>query len=276
MFQCALGRLVPRLFPPSPSLDLHVFVDAGGQPARHRVWGGLAAASETAHCWIETAVQDLRVAHPNLVSENREVKGKYLGREVAVQVGQRLRADDPGLLFWTNWYPRSDGEAMHRTQEMIGTFLTHRRVGRTRLDRERVEACFDRSRDYYHRRLTSAVNRHKVVSMLAHLTWLTTRLGAWQLGELLRSVTIVIDNENLPSAPEAGYFIKAFSAALLQNAGMAIRWTGPALFEEANVGAIRVRPDADSSQEPGLQLVDVLLPAVQQRLPDYGRASDDS
>lgn len=276
MFQGAVGRIVPRVLPPSPMLDLVAYLDAGGQPSRHRVWGGLATVSEHGLRWIETTLAELRTAHPEAVQPTGEIKGRDAGLDAAVKLGSRLREEDPGLLFWANWYPRSDGGAMHRIQEQLAVFLARRRAVPSRLDRDRVGAAFDRAGRFYAHALRRPVNRHKVVSMLAHLTWLTTRCGEWRLAECLRSVTLVIDNENLPAPAEAAYFIKTFAAAQFQAAGMAARLTGTALFEEAGVGTIQVRVDADSAREPGLQVVDVLLQAVQQRLPDYGRPSDSS
>jgi hypothetical protein len=47
------------------------------------------------------------------------------------------------------------------------------------------------------------------------------------------------------------------------------RLTGKALRESPDEGAVRIDMDADSRQIPGLQVVDILLQAVQRRLPGY-------
>src|SRR4051794_32918001 len=109
MFQTALGRLGSTVIPPSESLDLHVFIDAGGRSNTKRVWGGLALLDRRELLWIDSALTRLRALLPTALSPSGELKGKNVPTEIAKGAGLRFRREDRRILFWANWYPEFDG-----------------------------------------------------------------------------------------------------------------------------------------------------------------------
>lgn len=94
---------------PSDSLDLHVFIDAGGRSNSKRVWGGLALLNAQELSWIDTELSRLRASLPDAINQSGELKGKNVPTQIAKDSGLRFRQEDRRILFWANWYPEFDG-----------------------------------------------------------------------------------------------------------------------------------------------------------------------
>lgn len=53
MFQTAIGRIGSKIVSAPLSLEMRVFLDAGGKANRRRVWGGLAIIGERELDWLQ-------------------------------------------------------------------------------------------------------------------------------------------------------------------------------------------------------------------------------
>ncbi len=275
MFQGALGRLGSRIQAPAESLSLQVFVDAGGRATENRVWGGLAAIGDIEATWLAGAMLDLKSRHQQLCLPTGELKGSALPDSEIRSLGCRMRDEDHRILFWANWYPAAEHPRMIAQATRTIAFLRSLRADRYRLDAKQID-------DRYSRMATfladlKGINRHKVVSTLTHLEWLTKELKRTSLGAQLGSVKIVLEREDIPLPRDCAEFLRLFVVASLQSVGMSARLTWRALREAPDEGAITIDPGAESADNPGLQFVDILLQGVQRGLPGYsGRKKADN
>lgn len=271
MFQCALGRVHSEVVLPSESLNLFVYIDAGGWAKSKRVWGGLAAFGRLEDNWIDRKIHDLGIQHPHARETTGELKGRRLDLGAVVDTGRLILSEGRRMCFWSNWYPKPDQSAADDFLRAFGGI----RAARWRLDASRIQARNDAWAGYLER--LKPVNRWKVFSLLAHLQWLVQEIRRTRVGHQLSRVELLVDREALPSPAKAGELVKTMFAASLQHAGMSLAKTGRAYEETPQEGAVRVDMDANSAVSSGLQLVDVLLQAVQRRLPGYGsRRHDDA
>ena len=269
MFQVAIGRVGSTIVQPSESLSLYVYIDAGGHASETRVWGGLAAVGGQEDTWLADTVDDLKVKYPEAVLPSGELKGACLSDIAVRATGRRIRDECHRLLFWSNWYPVSTSRGVIALGGYFVDSISSLRADRHRLDRQLVDDHYRRVTDYLMSRLKD-INRHKVMSMMAHIQWLTAELKRVRIADQLCAVKVVIDRENFPEPSSVcADLLKLHVAASLQAAGMSVRLTGRAPFEIHDEGAVVIDVNADSRNIPGLQVVDVLLQAVQRRLPSY-------
>ncbi|HEV8603932.1 MAG TPA: hypothetical protein VGQ99_01120 [Tepidisphaeraceae bacterium] len=270
MFQTALGRLGSAVIAPSESLDLHVFIDAGGRSNSRRVWGGLALLNARELSWIDAELSQLRALLPEALNQSGELKGKNVPTQIAKDAGLRFRQENRRILFWANWYPEFDGPELIETRRQLSQFLADLRPNATHLERSEIEAWHTDMRDYFDGLLP--VNGHKVISIVAHLSWLFGEIARVNLGPQLRSAHVVIDEENLPTPELTNRFLTGFVAAGLQAAGMSFRRTG-GCFRRLDSGGCHVTMDASakSDEHAGLQYADILLQVVQRQLPGFTR-----
>jgi len=98
-----IGRLGSLVRVPSNSLDLYVFVDAGGRASERRLWGGLACIGDREIAWLRQRLDDLKKTLPNCLEPSGELKGKHVPTPIAQQLGQDLREEDRRSLFWATW-----------------------------------------------------------------------------------------------------------------------------------------------------------------------------
>jgi hypothetical protein len=265
MFQTALGRLGSAVIAPGESLDLHVFIDAGGRSNSKRVWGGLALLNAGELSWIDAELSQLRASLPDALNPSGELKGKNVPTQIAKNAGLRFRQEDRRILFWANWYPEFDGPELIKMRRQLSQFLMDLRPHTTHLERSEIEAWHTDLRDYFDG--LPPVNGHKVISIVAHLGWLFREIARVNLGPQLPSAHIAIDEENLPTPELTNRFLTGFVAAGLQGAGMSFRRTG-GCFRRLNTGGCHVTVDAsaESDKHAGLQYVDILLQVVQRQL----------
>jgi hypothetical protein len=271
MLQTTLGRLDSSIVAPPGTLDLYVFVDAGGRQAECRVWGGLAAIGTQELMWIESAVCDLKRRYANRTEVSGELKGKVVSTRDAMREGRTLDLKGRRIRFWVNWYPRASESSLARLRQEFQDFLAGLHPHGHRLDQDRVER-WSRDMEKYFRKL-KPVNRHKVLSLLAHIQWLAGDIRRTGIGSQLGSAKIIVDREDFPKPAGCANLVKAFVSASLQAAGMSYRLTGSAAREEPEEGAVTVDVHSDSAAHAGLQYCDVLLQAVQQQLPRPKRLS---
>jgi len=268
MFQTALGRLGSNIITLSESLDLHVFIDAGGRSNSRRVWGGLACLGANELLWIDTELFRLRALLKGSLTQSGELKGKAVPTEIAKEAGAKLRQADRRILFWTNWYPEFDGAELVEMRRQLSDFLRNLHPDPFHLERAEIEASYADMRNYFDG--LKPVNGHKIISIVAHLVWLFREIERANLGAQLRSAHFIIDEENLPDPTIASRFLTAFSAAGLQGAGMTFRRTG-GCFRRVNTGGchVTVAPSSKSDEHAGLQYVDILIQVVQRQLPGF-------
>jgi hypothetical protein len=268
MLQTALGRLGSTVVAPNESLDLIVFIDAGGKADLTRVWGGLALLDERELSWIDTELARLRAALPDVLDLRGELKGKNVPTPLAKDAGVRFRQEGRRILFWANWYPDFDGAELAALRRQLSEFLTGLRPDPAHLERPEIEAWQADLQEYFDS--LRSVNGHKIISILAHLGWLFREIARVNLGPQLRSVRVVVDHENLPSPERTNRFLKGFVAAGLQGSGMSFRRTG-GCFRRIDTGGcnVVVEESAKSHEHSGLQYVDILLQVVQRQLPGY-------
>lgn len=268
MVQTAHGRLGSTVVASSGSLDLHVFIDAGGRANSKRVWGGIALLNARELSWIDSELSHLRALLPDALSQSGELKGRNVPTQIAKDTANRFRQEDRRILFWANWYPEFDGPELDAMRQQFLQFLTDLRPSPTNFERSEIEAWNTDLRDYF--RGLREVNRHTIISIIAHLNWLFSEIARVQLGPQLRSAHVLVDDENLPTPMLTNRFLTAFVASGLQGSGMSFRRTG-GCFRRVNTGGCHVTVDgsAKSHEHAGLQYVDILLQVVQRQLPRF-------
>ena len=264
-----MGRLGSRIHALPESLALRVFVDAGGRAAENRVWGGLAIVDDFEAAWLDRTMHGLKARHADLCLPSGELKGAELTDDEVRNLGRRIKDEDHRVLFWANWFRAATDPRMATLGKKAVDFLREVRADHYRLDAMEINNRYDRMAIFLEN--LKGINRHKVVSTLAHLGWLMEELKLRSLGPQLRSVSVVLDREDIPLTRDCAEFLRLFLVPSLQAVGMSARITWRSLREAPGTGAIMVEPDADSRTYSGLQFVDILLQGVQRGLPGYSR-----
>lgn len=265
MLKTTLGRLGSSIISPDRSLDLFVFLDAGGRPSGHRLWAGLAAVGERELARIEEDMEHLKQAYPDRLERDGELKGKNVPVEVAKKLGRKLHSSaNRRSRFWVNWYPRHDDGTCQQLCQVLSDVLRTYRVNPSMRDSGRAEKWFVAKTRLFDD--LKPTNRHKMLSILASIGWLCEEIKRVEIGPQMRSVRVCVDQENLPGMEDCAALVKGFTCACLQGVGMSVRLTGKVFRESHEEGAVAVRLDCDSARCPGLQYVDVLLQVVQDRV----------
>ena len=261
MFQTAIGRIQSIIEYPPRTLDMWVFLDAGGKAGKQRVWGGLAAIGDSELGWIESVIKDIDSKN----NTDSELKGHELDLEVIKAAGKKIKIEDRRVIFWANWLPDWRDQKSQNCSRYLGDFLASLRPNSSNLNYSSIESmqsvmagCYSGLKD---------VNKHKIMSIIMHLQWLIEEINRRKLGDQLKSVKLVIDNENFPSqAIECGVIVKSFFAAGLQHVGMDCSLTGTAFREKPNEGSVSVDLLGNSGEVAGIRYVDVLLQAVLRKV----------
>lgn len=267
MFQVAIGRLGSRIVGSRDSLDLYVYIDAGGRASENRVWGGLAVVGDRENVWIATHVEDLRSRHAGCLRPNGELKGSDLSDSEVVNSGRKIRENDRRILFWANWYPEAARQDVSNVVERYLKEMKEIRADQYRLDRDEIDWRYRELTEYFEN--LKGINKYKTLSILAHFHWLVAEIERVRLGSELRTVSILVDREDFPAPSRCAELLKLHIAAELQAVGMSVKLTGRVFRERYSEGAITIDVGSDSSASFGLELTDVLIQAVQRRLPGY-------
>jgi hypothetical protein len=260
MFQTAIGRLQGIIESPPRSLDLWVFLDAGGKAGDQRVWGGLAAIGESELSWIEKVLDDMRKNG----SEAIELKGRELETSIIKATGRRILQEDRRIIFWANWLLDWKDLKSEEFSKRLGSALNSLKPNPHHIEQHTIEAWQNNNANYFE--TLKPINRHKLLSIIIHVQWLIAEIKRIQLGAQLKSARIVIDQENFPDEAQCGVVVKSFIAAGLQSAGMDFSLTGKAFREEAREGSVSVNVAAKSGENTGVQFVDILLQAVLRKV----------
>jgi hypothetical protein len=138
MFLTAIGRLGSVLEMPPESLDLSIFLDAGGRARETRVWGGLACLGDRELQLLEQRLVDLKKAYPKRVEESRELKGKRVPTSIAKELGQQLREEERRSLFWASSCCDMNDRDFTWLRALFSAFLASQEAVPHRLDREQV------------------------------------------------------------------------------------------------------------------------------------------
>ncbi len=97
MFQTTIGRIDSTIEAPSQTLDIKIFIDAGGKADYRRVWGGLAVIGTSEIEWMKDTLDKYDK------SKHKELKGKDLSTEEIISIASRIREENRRILFWANW-----------------------------------------------------------------------------------------------------------------------------------------------------------------------------
>jgi hypothetical protein len=267
MFITAIGRIGSIIEAPPESLDLHVFLDAGGRASETRLWGGLACIDDRELAWLARRLDDLKALLPDCVEESGELKGKHVSAPLAKELGQYLREEDRRSVFWATWCAQMDDPVLTDLRTVFSGFLLSQKADSSRLDCVQLDDRFQRIASRFTN--LKAVNQHKVISILQHFKWLEDEARRTNLGNQLRSVRVIVDREDFPDPETCAVLMKEAVAATFQAVGMSYKLTGRALREKATEGAIVVDLAGDSHKCKGLQYVDILLQVVQRQLPGF-------
>jgi len=263
MFQTAIGRINSRIEAPSQSLDMKIFIDAGGQAEHQRVWGGLASIGSNEINWMKEILE--KISKKNNIPISQELKGFKLPLEEIKSSGRMILENDRRILFWGNWilaWDEKKAEDLTRTLELA---LNSMKPNSYNLQKDSIAVWYKKQSSYFSK-LRKPVNKYKILSIIVHLQWIINEVERCKLGKQLKSVEVIIDNENFPKVNKCGVLIKHFVAAGLQRAGMHYTLTGKALEEEANEGAIVVNAAGKSEDVVGIRFVDILLQAVLRKV----------
>ncbi|MDO8141870.1 MAG: hypothetical protein Q6358_10265 [Candidatus Brocadiales bacterium] len=265
MFQTAIGRIGSKIVSAPQSLEMRVFLDAGGKANRRRVWGGLALIGERELDWLQKVLDDIRAEFPIIDIKKPELKGRDLPTSVIKAAGRKLREEDRRILFWANWLPAWNEQAAQKLSVLLAHTLKSMRPNPNHFKQHAIETWYRDNADYFSN-LKKDVNRHKLLSIVAHFQWLATEIARIELGYQLKSVEVVIDRENFPIEEKCGVLIKSFVAAALQCAGMDCTLTGRAYRERENDGAIVINVAGESENSVGIRYVDLLLQTVLRKV----------
>lgn len=260
MFQTAIGRIESIIESPPRTLDMWVFLDAGGKAGNQRVWGGLAAIGESELTWMSQVLDDIGEDSSGTV----EVKGRELETSVIKAAGRRINEEDRRVLFWANWLLDWKEEKSRQFSSQLGDVLNSLRPAKYHLQQQSIENWQNGIASYFG--TLKPVNQHKLLSIILHIQWLISEIKRTELGGQLKSARIVIDNENFPNEERCGVVVKSFFAAGLQSAGMDCSFTGTAFREEANEGAVKISVAGESEKNAGIKYVDILLQAVLRKV----------
>lgn len=143
----ALGRIGSAVIAPNESLDLHIFIDAGGQADSTRVWGGLACDAHELS-WIDTELSRLKALLPQSLEKDGELKGKHVPIEIAKESGRKFHQEDRRILFLGEPVPQARLELAPPDKRRE---RSTRRLCMRGLNRPAIQA-FDRARPGCRRR----------------------------------------------------------------------------------------------------------------------------
>jgi len=260
MFQTEIGRVHSIIESPSRTLDMQVFLDAGGKAGNQRVWGGLATVGDAETTWIQKVLN----AIGEDCNDEFELKGRELETSIIKAAGRRILDEDRRIIFWANWLLDWKDEKSQKFAEKLEATLSSLKSNPYHLERQSIETWYNKNADYFNK--LKPVNQHKLLSIILHVQWLIAEIKHRNLGHQLKSVKFVIDRENFPNEARCGVVVKAFVAAGLQGAGMDCSLTGKAFREKANEGAVFVDVSGESEKHVGIRYVDILLQAVLRKV----------
>lgn len=258
MFQTTIGRIHSTIEAPSQTLDIKIFIDAGGQAYDPRVWGGLATTETSDDKWMKDTLDKFDK------SKHKELKGIDLSTEEIISIASKILEEDRRILFWANWIERwNEGNAQKLATE-FGNFLVSMKSNNYHLEKESIDACYQSQASFFSE--LKPINKHKILSIIELFHWFTCEIEKRKLGHQLKSVEIVIDNENFPNEKDCGVLIKHIISAGLQGAGMHYTLTGNAFDEHAQEGAVNVNVVGESENVVGIRFVDILLQRVLRKV----------
>lgn len=264
MFQTALGRIHSTIIVPPQTLDMKVYIDAGGKADHTRVWGGIAVIGDSELNWIQKIVDDMYKDNPRVNDKDFQLKGWKLETSTIISAGKRLYTENRRILFWSNWYPEWSNQDSLGISEILLQTLNNLKANKDNLHQNHINDWYQENAKYFSN--LNEINRHKVLSIIAHLHWLFNEIARVNIGNQLKSVEITIDRENFPNEARCGILIKSFIAASLQTVGMACSITGSAYKEKADEGAVVINVCGKSKESSGLTYVDILLQAVLRKV----------
>jgi len=261
MFQTAFGRILSDIITPSRSLDLKIFIDAGGKAGHSRVWGGLAVIGNNEMNWLEETLNELGENNKKSISPDGELKGRNIPTVEIQATGNKIINEDRRILFWANFLPEWDSESAQKLTLHLEKILKDLRPNPHNINQIKVENNQNTNTDYFSNILVP-INKYKVLSIIIHIQWIISEIKKTNIGQQLKSVTIEIDRENFPNEKICSKLIKDFFASGLQSSGMDITLTGKAYKENADEGAVKVNTSGDSKKSIGINFVDILLQDV--------------
>jgi hypothetical protein len=261
MFQAAIGRINSIIEAPPQTLDMKIFIDAGGKADNRRVWGGLAVIGTSEIKWMKDVLDDI---HKSNKISSKELKGRELSIEEIKSTGRMIREQDRRILFWANWIECWNEENAQKFARELENAFSSMRSNCTRLDKDSIDAWYKSQASFFSK--LKPINKHKVLSINELLQWVISEIKKCKLGHQLKSVEIVIDNENFQNEKDCGVLFKHIISAGLQSAGMHYTLTGKALKEHAQEGAVNVNVTGKSEDVVGIRFVDILLQAVLRKV----------
>ncbi len=258
MFQTTIGRIHSTIEAPSQTLDIKMFIDAGGQADYQRVWGGLAAIGTSEVKWMKDTLDKFDK------SKHKELKGIDLSTEEIKSIASKILEEDRRILFWANWIECwNEGNAQELATEFENS-LGSMKSNNYHLKKESIDAWYKSQASFFSK--LRPINKHKILSIIELFHWFNIEIEKRKLGHQLKSVEAVIDNENFPNEKDCGVLIKHIISAGLQGAGMHYTLTGKALDERAQEGAVNVNVAGESEDVVGIRFVDILLQRVLRRV----------
>lgn len=260
MFQTAIGRVQSIVESPPRSLDMWVYLDAGGKAGSQRVWGGLAVVGESETNWILKVLNE--ISQDSI--DNTELKGRELETNVIKAAGRRILEEDRRILFWANWLIDWKDKKSHKFVGQLNDFLNSIKPNPYHLEQYAIQDWQDNIAKYFEG--LKPINKHKLLSIIIHIQWLIAEIKRTQLGGQLKSAKLIADKENFPNEAQCGVVVKSFFAAGLQSAGMDCSLTGTTFREKAHEGAVSVNVAGKSEDDAGLMYVDILLQAVLRKV----------
>ena len=261
MFQTAIGRISSIIENPFQTLDMKIFIDAGGKSGHQRVWGGLATIGTSEIKWMEGVLGNI---HKSNRLGSKELKGRELSIEEIKSTGRKIREEDRRILFWANWLECWNEKKAQNLTKILENTLSSMEPNHYHLKKETIDAWYKSQASYFSK--LKPINQYKVLSIIAHFQWIINEIEKCKLGHQLKSVEVVIDNENFPNEKDCGVLIKHFISAGLQSAGMHYTHTGKASKEHAQEGAVNVNMAGKSEDIVGIRFVDILLQAVLRKV----------
>lgn len=258
MFQTTIGRIDSTIEAPSQTLDMKIFIDAGGQADNLRVWGGLAVIGTSEIKWMTDTLDKFDK------SKHKELKGIDLSTEEIISIASKIREENRRILFWANWIECwNEGNAKKLATE-FENFLDSMKSDNYHLEKESIDAWYKSQASFFSK--LKPINKHKILSIIELFHWFNIEIEKRKLGHQLKSVEVVIDNENFPSEKDCGILVKHIISANLQGAGMHYALTGKALDERAQEGAVNVNVAGESENVVGIRFVDILLQRVLRKV----------
>lgn len=131
MHKLSVGRLEGYVHAPARSYPCHIYIDAGGQAASTRLWGGLVAIGTPACDWISNRMQRLRASYG--ISRSAELKGRDVSDDDVAGEMVSMRTDDTRCMFCHTGPEGLDGTPHPTTLGLVNA--------RDEPPRARVDAC---------------------------------------------------------------------------------------------------------------------------------------